>query len=390
MASSASTKKRQTLSSIDDSKGRSPSTQPQLLTQLPGSLFTSPGFIMGLIALEFLYGLFLFAVMSTSKRHREEARATAAELQAKGGPVESLPPPKIEVAVKPEPAAEAEPAPQPETTASTSDKPKDEPEPKPEPSKAPQSDSLTIAQSNAKVAPPETANMLVDQKGKKDDKEVALATPEPTPTKLEAVEKSPLSLFPALGRLIDPLQDSQLKAGDDTVTIQVAAGPHIFDAARDIADAPRALAEVEGDFTAEVKFLGDLQPGTVPIKGLPFTFQGAGLLLWHNKENYVRFERASAYTGERFQWLYLESCKEGKLTKPKKPMNVRDGAVTLRLERRGNVINYTYSLDGKTFLRVDQFATSLPRRVSVGISANNASPRSFSARFADFVLKPAA
>ena len=206
---------------------------------------------------------------------------------------------------------------------------------------------------------------------------------------MEAVAKSPPSLFPELGPLIDPLQDSRLKSGDDTLTIQVAAGPHIFDPARDIADAPRALAEVEGDFTADVKVLGDLQPGTVPLKGLPFTFQGAGLLVWQNQENYVRFERASGYMGERFQWLYLESCKDGKITKPKKPMNVREGAVTLRLERRGNVINYTYSLDGKNFLRVDQFTTTLPSKVSVGISANNASPRAFPARFTAFALKPA-
>jgi regulation of enolase protein 1 (concanavalin A-like superfamily) len=175
---------------------------------------------------------------------------------------------------------------------------------------------------------------------------------------------------------------------DDAFTLQVAAGPHIFDPTRDIADAPRALTEVEGDFTAEVKILGDFQPGTVPIKGLFFTFQGAGLLLWHDKDNYVRFERAAGFDRERFQWLFLETCKDGKPS-PKKPMNVRDAAVTLRAERHANLINYSYSLDGKTWLKVDNIATTLPRKISIGISATNASPRPFPARFTDFVLTPA-
>lgn len=97
---------------------------------------------------------------------------------------------------------------------------------------------------------------------------------------MKFADKNPLSIFPLLGPLVDPLQDSLVTKGDETLTIQVAAGAHIFDATRDITDAPRALAEVDGDFTAEVKVLGDFQPGTVPLKGLFFTFQGAGLLLW--------------------------------------------------------------------------------------------------------------
>ncbi|SIN94571.1 Regulation of enolase protein 1, concanavalin A-like superfamily [Singulisphaera sp. GP187] len=379
MASSTSTKKRQSLSAIEEGVGRSPAAKPQLLNQLPGSLFNSPGFIMGLIAFEFLYGLFLFAVMSTNKRHRAEARA-AAELYANVGPVEPPLAPKIETEAKPTPVTE--PAGKTEgTPASTPEIAKVEPEA-----------SIPSKLASQTVTPSEPApktSTNAPRKRGNEPKAVALATPEPTPTKVEAVEKSPLALFPSLGPLIDPLQDSLLKKSDETLTIQVAAGAHIFDATRDIVDAPRALAEVEGDFTAEVKVLGDFQPGTVPLKGLFFTFQGAGLLLWQDKDNYVRFERASAYTGERLQWLYLESCKDGKLTKPKKPMNVRDGAVTLRLERRSNVINYTYSLDGKTFLKVDHIATSLPRKLSVGIAANNASPRAFAARFADFVLTPA-
>lgn len=337
---------------------------------------------MGLIALEFLYGLFLFAVMSTNKRHREEARA-AAELHANTAPVEPPLAPKIEAVAKPVPVSE--PATSEVTTTALPTQEKVEPEA----SKTATLESQTLIQNKATNELTQKSNTEPNREARNDKKTVALATPEPPPTKVKIADKNPLSIFPLLGPLVDPLQDSLVTKGDETLTIQVAAGAHIFDATRDITDAPRALAEVDGDFTAEVKVLGDFQPGTVPLKGLFFTFQGAGLLLWQNKDNYVRFERATAYTGERLQWLYLESCKDGKLTKPKKPMNVREGAITLRLERRANALVYSYSLDGKTFIKVDHTATTLPRKLSVGISANNASPRAFPARFTDFVLKPA-
>src|SRR3954453_13522805 len=89
----------------DDAGGRSNGAAPQLLAQLPGSLFNSPGFIMGIVAFEILYGLFLFAVMSSSRKDRAaadlyaEAPATQPPRVALAEPAE---PPKPEPS-KPEP-----------------------------------------------------------------------------------------------------------------------------------------------------------------------------------------------------------------------------------------------------------------------------------------------
>jgi len=386
VASSVSTKRRQNGVGNEEGLGRSSTSKPQLLSQLPRSIFTSPGFIMGLVAMELLYGLFLFAVMTTRKRNRIEAEANAA-LYAQAAPAESSIP-----HVEPAPAAHSPTEP----THRTDSAAPNPPEPATTPAPAPKIAAQTAATTPPKTEPvDEPKPKPKPKKGGKSKRgepaaktELAAATPLPTPESLEEAQKpKSTATFPQLGALIDPLQDTTVSSEDGMVIIKVASGAHVFDPSHGIADAPRALTEVEGDFTAEVKFLGDLKPGTEPLKGLPFTFQGAGLLVWHDKENYIRFERAAAYAGDRLQMIHLESCKDGKAV-PKKPINVRDGAVTLRLERRGKLVTYTYSVDGKTWLKVDQSTTTLPRKVGIGIAANNVSPRPFSARFADFVLKP--
>ena len=147
---------------------------------------------------------------------------------------------------------------------------------------------------------------------------------------------------------------------------------------------------MEGDFTAEVKFLGDFQPGTVS-SGLNFTFQvrdsSSGVTMTTTFG--LSEPPPIAYTVSGCSGSSSRACRDGKATEPKRPpLKVREGAVTLRLERRGNAINYTYSLDGKTWLKLDHSSTNLPSKVNVGISATNASPR-LPARFTDFVLKPA-
>lgn len=330
---------------------------------------------MGLVAIEFLYGLFLFAVMSTGKNHRADA-TDGTELYAEATPAEPRFVPKPEAV--PVPSTPASP----EQDQPQIAKKIEEETPKPL-----ASDTQAAAPKVVKNEKPEDSTPEKVRGKEDEDKAVAAAIPEPPPTKPDVVVAKPPTTLPPLGALIDPIGDSKASLADGIFTIGVAAGPHIFDPLREIVDAPRALTEIDGDFTAEVKVLGDFRPGTVPLKGLFFTFQGAGLLVWHDKDNFVRFERAAAYTGDQLQWIYLESCKDGK---PSKPTNikVRNGAVTLRLERRGNAINYTYSFDGKTWLKADHIATTLPSKVSIGISANNVSPRPFSARFTDFVLKP--
>lgn len=369
MSNASSVKKAPVLSGAEEAAGRARGAKPQLLAQLPGSMFTSPGFILGIVAFEFLYALFLFAVMSSSKRERHDAGN------------ESL--------------AYVEPAP-------VIPRPTPPPEPPPSSSNEKKENTPVVLKAEEKLAKPAPAAVVAKEpaapkvKPKKNSKkgrgkakskrQVAAVTPAaPAPPPPPA---APVMTFGPLGALIDPLHDTQVSADGDGVTLKVPGKAHIFDPKAAEKTAPRALTEVEGDFTVQVKVLGNLQPGTDPLnKNVPFTFQGAGILVWQDNGNYLRVERTASFTRERLRQIRVESCKDGK-PGGSRPVSLRNEApIILRLERRGSEVAITYSYDGKSWLPVvKSLAVSFPAKVSVGISASNLSPKPLSARFEQFVL----
>ena|GEM_PF-1204331 len=388
MASSTSSKKRQPGLVPEDGVARPPGARPQLIDQLPKSIFTSPGVIAGIVAFELLYGMVLFGVMSSVKRQRleEQKKALVAKVERvepplAAHPAPSNPPSKAEqageeketskvVESKPRPRSKTKAGSETQTAvASTSDSPPVTAESK-----------GTPTQADAKPSRSETSS-------KSEQGKLAMASPTPAPT---TIDEPPPTSFPGLGDLIDPLRDSKITATSDTVTIKVASGPHVFDAMRGLADAPRSMTEVEGDFVAQVRVLGNLKPGTKFIKGLNFAFQGAGILIWQDPENYVRFERTSMYNfkGERLYWVFLESVKPGR--KPSETQRVvRDAPVTLKVERQGKTLTFSYSTDEKTWLKVNELATTLPPKIMIGIAATNVAPRELTARFSNFEMTPA-
>jgi len=371
--SKIATRKVSPVAAHDDGSARSSSGAPQLLSQIPGSLFTSPGFIVGIVAFELLYGLFLFAVMASSKRDRAaadayvEAAPTPSPRIALVEPAErSTREPTKPEAAKPEPSRESSaPAPPAKEAAA---RPAAQETPKPAPS----------ADKPAKKK--KSGNRKKGARGS--DKTVALA---PSPRPADLAPRVQPTIAP-LGPLIDPLRDCLVKADADGVTITVPPGLHVFNAQRDVDDAPRALADVTGDFMAEVKVPNEMRPGSEPVKGLNFTFQGAGLLLWQDRGNYVRFERTSSYGGDRFHRVFIESSKDGKPGKSSS-RNVREGPISLRLERKGRDLVYSYSSDGKTWIKLEQSAVNYAPKLGIGISASNASTRILDARFTNFTLK---
>jgi regulation of enolase protein 1 (concanavalin A-like superfamily) len=202
--------------------------------------------------------------------------------------------------------------------------------------------------------------------------------PGPPKLKIEEPRVGPI------GPLIDPDRDCKLSTDEEGFTIETPGKPHIITPEK--ANAPRALEKVTGDFVAEVHVPGEIRPGANPLKQFPFTFQGAGLLLWLDQENYIRLERTVMYeAGSRHQ-VMVESFKGGKPGRTVN-INVKGDKITLRMERHGGEINCTYSSDGKTWLPIRRWAAGLPPTVLVGVSASNISPKPFEARFTDFSLK---
>jgi regulation of enolase protein 1 (concanavalin A-like superfamily) len=341
-----------------------------LLSLLPGTFVTSPGFITGIVVFEFLYGLLLFAIMSTTRREAPEV-VPEPEFYA------VAPRPK---APSPEPAKAA-----PIVPAKTESKPPAKTEPKPAPKTEPKPPAKTQP---AAKEPPVTVAVASPTPAVAPKVPAAPVTKPSQPPPTVAVNETPRGapILGPLGPLIDPLQDCRVVREAEGVTIVVPAALHIFGPDGKVNNSPRAMTEVAGDFVAQVKVIGNIKPGTKPLKDVPFTFQGAGLLLWQNEDNYVRFERAAGYDDRGpVHQLLVEGRKDGKPTRGQY-LSVRQGDLALRMERHGGDINCTYTSDGKTWLVVKKWSVNLPAKVNVGISASNVSPRPFPARFEHFVL----
>ena len=189
------------------------------------------------------------------------------------------------------------------------------------------------------------------------------------------------------GILSGPPGETRFSVEGDELTIAIPAKLHILSPDLKSKNSPRLLTRVTGDFQARVRVNGRILPGTQPLPNLPFTFQGAGLLIWQDENNYLRLERTAIYSpdGKKHQIL-VENCRDGRLL-PSTFRDSREGDTLLKLERKGSEARCSYSPDdGKTWLEVKrQNVTFLPD-VEVGVSASNASTKPFAARLEAFQL----
>ncbi len=161
----------------------------------------------------------------------------------------------------------------------------------------------------------------------------------------------------------------------------------------DVRNAPMTLAEVDGDFVAQVRVTGNMIPGTDPpkFKGknvLPGTYQGAGVLLWQDTKNYILVERS--VTTKRGQVVLatkvlVEIIKGGK-SMASFSVNTPEGPLYLRLQRINGALAFLFGPDGKRWITSRKLAVIFPAKVQVGIVACNMSKQPLSARFEEFVL----
>lgn len=337
-------------------------------------MYTSAGFVAGIAAAEFVFAIVLFGVMSATKP--PPAPDYGLDSLAL---VEPLSPGKFRTPT-PEPtsskntSADSKGAPQPSTAPQAKSS-------SPKPDTKPKTKGGKPGGSGGGPAKKKKSGRPGQKKG---PTALAKAMPKPEPLK-------PQPTVDPLGLLVDPMRDCRTRVEEDgALSIIVPNQPHIYDPDAKIVSAPRALVEVDGDFMAEVKVSGEIKPGTKPVAKAAFTFQGAGLVLWQDEGNYVRFERTSLYsvqTGPLNQ-LLVENCKEGRMGQ-RVFITTKPQPLLLRMARKGTLLTCTYSYDGKTWLPAKKWEPGMSARVNVGISASNLSPRSFTARFEDLrITKP--
>ncbi len=359
------------MSSTSDARVR-PTTQfrkPVLLDRLPGSFLASPGFVAAAAGGTILYGLAFAVVWSGIAKDRAQARQVAQQTHAQ--PVE--PSPVVPLSPIP-PTVATNPTPSPTPAALN-------PTPTPTPAPAGTTQVATVAQ----------------------------PSPTPTPTTAPKVEEPPKPPpqperdASALGALVDPTGKSQLVRDGADLTLKIPGKLCFLNSAAKLDTSPRALTGIEGNFDLVVRVSGDdkdnkekLKPGADAVKnaplgpnGMPFSFNGVGLVIWRDLDNFLRLESAAGTQNGRniFPVVVLEAWKDGKIVTEDSP-NLPGGPLSLKIERRGGTWNCSYSADGQAWTPLKEVTVDYGDRVEVGILGSNTSRKAFSARFEGFRLSP--
>jgi regulation of enolase protein 1 (concanavalin A-like superfamily) len=205
-----------------------------------------------------------------------------------------------------------------------------------------------------------------------------------------------------LGSLIDPDKDCTMTRNENGVKITIPGklhtlSPQLVDRKTKKAtkNAPMMLSPVQGDFLIHVRVVGNMRPGTESVpdptkvgKNLPITFNGAGIVLWQDKDNYIRLERTTGTTGgpTLVYRLLVEVCKNGKEAGRPYYIDVPDGPMSVAMIRKDGGIRCLFGNDGRQWTVLQEIAEEFPDKLQIGLLGVNISKKPFTAQFENFVL----
>jgi regulation of enolase protein 1 (concanavalin A-like superfamily) len=117
------------------------------------------------------------------------------------------------------------------------------------------------------------------------------------------------------------------------------------------------------------------------------SFQSGGLLLWNDRQNFLRLERAGMNRNGLVQTSgYLELCQNGRVA-ASQVHTVPEQDTYLRMERRGNQVLTAVSQDGRTWVPLQSVVINYPSKVRVGVFAINAAQQPLAVRYEEFRLE---
>jgi regulation of enolase protein 1 (concanavalin A-like superfamily) len=218
---------------------------------------------------------------------------------------------------------------------------------------------------------------------------LALAVPVPRDRERELLEKH-------WGTPYDPDGDCSFRAERSRLFIKIPGKPHIMAAEIGQTNGPRTLRDVEGDFTAVVRVSGPFPVDPISLVEGRWAFYGAGLLIWQDEKNYIRFERACMHfpKGQWRCWPNWELRQDAKATRG---WDWNDGAldeakaVTLRVARKGETFTGAFRSDGGPWQELAPIRTQFAKKVRVGVVAAQNTAAGYEATFDDLgiTLAPA-
>jgi hypothetical protein len=223
---------------------------------------------------------------------------------------------------------------------------------------------------------------------------LALATIDPLSVihfkKIEIREFPPVhgDNVPAWGAIVDPERDCKFKCGKDAVQITIPGGHHNLNPAPPFQNlsAPRILRRAPGNFAIEVTVPPFARPRPKTSTTKENSYVGAGLLLWHDSNNFVRFFRAANGDSGRVV-VSVEVFENGKAARWKDD-DVPDGTVVLRIERPLGVCSFRYRVDDADWKHLANGAPAFESGdLEAGIAATNSTTQPHTAEFRNLQIK---
>jgi regulation of enolase protein 1 (concanavalin A-like superfamily) len=189
------------------------------------------------------------------------------------------------------------------------------------------------------------------------------------------------------GLAIDPDRDCTFAVKGKTLGVTVPGTLHDLNPDSGKLNAPRVVRAVEGDFVATVKVTGDFRPGgrSTNPRGVPYN--GAGMLVWSDGDNFIRLERGAILRGGRVLTYVAFEEREGGYRGAVHNEAFAAGTCYLRLERRGSRLRGAVSTDGTRWKWLQPIDTVWPAKLKVGLAAINSSTEPFTMKFEEFNLE---
>jgi regulation of enolase protein 1 (concanavalin A-like superfamily) len=188
--------------------------------------------------------------------------------------------------------------------------------------------------------------------------------------------------LPGWGHVLDPSRDCDVSLDVELnrLRITVPGTPHVLSAEvpQLPMNAPRVIRRVRGNFTADVRVLGRLEPGRTRTTHYD-PYHGAGLIVWQDPSNYLRLERAVGLINGRHHPYINYELRAGGLLAVTRGFTIEDGPLWLKLRRQGEAYSAWYSYDGRRWFALRRIDATFADRVEVGVVAVNSAEQTLSA-----------
>lgn len=188
------------------------------------------------------------------------------------------------------------------------------------------------------------------------------------------------------GHWVDPDEDCAVEPTEVRLRIVVPAKAHDLSNELGLMNAPRVVRDVDGDFIAQVKVVGKVNPqgpSTIPVRP---PFNGAGLFLAGNNGDFVRLERAAfERDGKVLTYLNYEQ-RDGDEHRNYGGVQLPNRDAYLRVERRGDELLSSVSLDGIRWTPLPVVVLRGDQKISIGLAAISTSSTPFTAEFEEFAI----